>query len=218
MQPNKIPILAIVAIVAVLAGCSSPPKVPTVDGSERRPINDDVTFELMQTRRDLANTQKMLKAKDAELRAQEKLTQDWEMRYHRDVVAVAHPAEKVTPVATAVPTTAPAFPIAKQIFTFSDQQLEFSPTEEQAAALKSWASVAKRIQVKAFSDAEKSTPDSVKQAKQRVSNTRNWLAENTPIKKSQVKVTYSSFGQFLEDNSNPTGKAKNRRVEMRFSK
>jgi outer membrane protein OmpA-like peptidoglycan-associated protein len=57
--------LVIVLAVALVAACSSPPKPPVVDGSNRYPINSKATAEMLALRAELAQAWEQLREQGA---------------------------------------------------------------------------------------------------------------------------------------------------------
>ena len=49
-------VASLIPWLLLLASCSSPPKPPTVDESQKRPVNSQMAVELQACRNDLQNT------------------------------------------------------------------------------------------------------------------------------------------------------------------
>src|SRR4051812_24846147 len=53
------PLIPFIPWLLALASCSSPPKPPTVDESQKRPVNSQMAVELQVCKNDLQNTRLM---------------------------------------------------------------------------------------------------------------------------------------------------------------
>ncbi len=103
-----------------------------------------------------------------------------------------------------------------QLFAFAFNSADFSGHEEEAAALVPAAKVAKTITVHGYTDSPVIDVANRRIALARAMAARKFLMEHG-IAAEKIKVRFSSAGNFVADNTTDSGRAQNRRVEIRMA-
>ncbi len=178
--------LVILTCAAVLSACASPPKPPTVNGTDRTAVNDSETASMLSLRAELAETKDRVRELE---------------RRPAAAPAVVHPAPPPAPRSETV------------TFHFPFNSAHFQPTPAQEAALLPLLANARRIEVRGRTDAERPSAGDERVALKRAQAAMNYLvARGVPATK--VSVNYLSGGDHVAENGTDVGRAQNRRVEI----
>lgn len=176
--------LAILSCAVLLAACSTPPKPPTVSGSDRHPVNDARTAEVLTLRAELAATQAKLQSQSTQ------------------PVVLAAPAKPPLPASQTVSVY------------FPYNSTAFRPTQSQVGALLPLLGGDVRdIWVRGRTDGSRPSAADERVALNRALAAKNWLVAQgvSPLK---VSVNYVSAGDYVADNVSAAGRAQNRRVDI----
>ena len=103
-----------------------------------------------------------------------------------------------------------------QLLAFAFNSADFSAHEGEAAALVPAAKVAKTITVHGYTDSPVIDVANRRIALARAMAARKFLMEHG-IPAEKIKVRFSSAGNFVADNTTDSGRAQNRRVEIRMA-
>lgn len=179
-------VLVVASSIAMLAACSTPPKPPTVDGTERHSINSTPTAEAIALRAQLVQTEQRLRE------------------------AQARPVYQGGP-ATVTPPPLPRSQTVSVHFPFNGTTLQISADE--TARLLPLLSSARRIEIRGRTDGEKATDGDEKVAMNRALAAKRYLI-GQGISPAVISVNYVSAGDYIADNGSVLGKSKNRRVDI----
>lgn len=184
----------------LLAACSSPPKPPTVDESQRRPVNSQMAVELQVCRTDLHNTR--LLATESGRLAESTATTLANLAARQQILA-----------AMQVPANPQAE--ANSVFTV---RFEFGSTQvaipaDDAAALIADAKTAPLILLRGRTDGTTDAPAESRIARDRAAAVRDYLVA-AGVDPARIRATWQPVGDPVADNGNATGRGLNRRVEI----
>lgn len=179
-----------------LVACSSPPKPPTVDESQKRPANAQMAVELQVCKNDLQNT-RILATESSRLA-------------ETTAATLAHMAARQQLLAS-IQQKAAANSLRIVHFAFNSTQVSI-PTAE-ASALVEEAKVAPLVLLRGRTDgmADSSTESRIAQA--RANAVRDYLVASG-VDPDRIRTTHQPSGDHLADNRNPQGRSLNRRVEI----
>ncbi|WP_046115421.1 OmpA family protein [Aquincola tertiaricarbonis] len=186
-------ILTLSLVTALVAACSSPPPLPTAEDAPRRPINTPEAVEFQSCRHALHNGR-------------------IELRESRE--QVARQASRLVQWAQQVPADPPAPPgntVITVRFAYGSHDADLP-----AAALQALLPAARQAPLILLRGRTDGTTDSVAEARiarDRAHAVRDLLVA-AGIEPSRIRATYQPSGDAVADNSSPTGRDLNRRVEI----
>ncbi len=186
-------------LLTLLGSCSTPPKPPTIDESIRRPANTAIALELQVCKNDLANT-RILATESGRLAESTAAT-------------LARLAARST-TSTATPAV-PAPPLANSVYTvrFDFASAQAVIPADSATALIAEARVAPLIVLRGRTDGSTDTLAESRIARERAATVRDYLI-SAGVDPARIRATYQPVGDRVADNTDPTGRALNRRVEI----
>ena len=184
----------------VLASCSSPPKPPTVDESQRRPVNLQMAVELQVCKSALQNTR--ILATEASRTAD------------ATAAALANLAARQQLLA-ALPAPTNQHVKANSIFTV---RFEFGSTRvaippDVTAALVEDAKNAPLVLLRGRTDGTTDAPAESRIARGRAAAVRDYLVA-AGVDPARIRATYQPAGDHVADNASAGGRSLNRRVEI----
>ena len=187
-----------VFLVALLSACSSPPKPPTVDESQKRPANAQMAVDLMVCQNDLQNT-RILATESGRLAETTRAT-------------LAHlVARQQLLSAMQVPATPPANSVHTVHFAFGSTRVVIPA--DLAAPLVQSAKAAPLVLLRGRTDGRSDTPDESRMAQARANAVRNYLVA-AGVDPAHIRATHQPSGDHIADNRSPQGRNLNRRVEI----
>jgi outer membrane protein OmpA-like peptidoglycan-associated protein len=194
--------LACVGLFAALAlsACTTAPKPPTVDGSQRQPVNDASTAEMLQLRARLSS------AKDRQEQTEREKIEFLNRQQADQVKPQKATSEPVTP---SMPYTV----VFYHRFPYGVTRLNLSAADKKLLAV--WAKNAEWVEVRGRTDGLRPAPGDEAIARERSVSVRRWLVQHG-FAANRVNVNYLSAGDYAADNNTPKGRSQNRRVEVRF--
>lgn len=207
--------MLVASVTLALAACSSPPKPPVVDGSNRQTINDPATVELLalraqvaEARTQMAETQRQLE--QARLQV-ERAKADMVSTHAQITQAGAAPPApaKVQPVSQA--EAPPASTVFRYQFPYNSSTLALTPA--QKAELLPKAHSAERIEIRGRTDGQRPSAGDEAVAKARALAARSLLIANG-VSPEKMAINYVSAADYVADNYSQAGRAQNRRVEI----
>lgn len=181
-------VLVIATSIAMLAACSTPPKPPTVSGSDRHGVNSAATVETIALRAELAKAEQRLREEKARPTNQDSTV---------TVAPVAPPSPRSQVVSVHFPFNVTTFRISA----------------EESARLLPLLTSARRIDVRGRTDGEKATYGDEKVAMNRALAAKRYLI-GQGVSPAIISVNYVSAGDYIADNGSVIGRSKNRRVDI----
>ena len=179
-----------------LVACSSPPKPPTVDESQKRPANAQMAVELQVCKNDLQNT-RILATESSRLA-------------ETTAATLAHMAARQQLLAS-IQQKAAANSLRIVHFAFNSTQVSI-PTAE-ASALVEEAKVAPLVLLRGRTDGTADSSAESRIAQARANAVRDYLVASG-VDPTRIRTTHQPSGDHLSDNRNPQGRSLNRRVEI----
>lgn len=184
----------------LLASCSSPPKPPTVDESQKRPVNSQMAVELQVCKNDLQNT-RLLATESGRLAETTTATLANLAARKQILAAVQGPAGQQTQ--------------ANSIFTV---RFEFASTRvvippDIAVTLIEDAKAAPLVLLRGRTDGTSDVPAESRIARDRAAAVRDYLVA-AGVDPARIRATYQPAGDHVADNASTGGRSLNRRVEI----
>jgi len=192
----------------ILASCSSPPKPPTVDESQRRPVNSQMGVELQVCKNDLQNT-RLLATESGRLAESTSATLANMVARQQLLAAMQAPA---VPQA---PSQARVQPQPNSVVTV---RFEFGSTRvaipaDIAATLIADAKAAPLVLLRGRTDGTSDAPAESRIARDRADAVRDYLVA-AGVDPARIRATYQPAGDHVAENASASGRGLNRRVEI----
>jgi outer membrane protein OmpA-like peptidoglycan-associated protein len=189
------PVLPLIPWLLLLSSCSSPPKPPTVDESYKRPANSAMAVELQVCKSDLQNT-RILATESGRLAESTAATLERLAARQQALAAMQAPP-------------------ANSVFTV---RFEFGSTRvvvpaDAASALIEDARSAPLVLLRGRTDGATDAPAESRIARERANAVRDYLV-GAGVDPTRIRATYQPAGDHAADNTSPSGKGMNRRVEI----
>jgi outer membrane protein OmpA-like peptidoglycan-associated protein len=184
----------------VLASCSSPPKPPTVDDSQKRPVNSQMAVELQVCKNDLQNTR--LLATESGRVADATAATLANLAAHQQILA-------------AMQGPAGQQPKANSVFTV---RFDFGSTRvvipaDVAATVVEDAKASPLVMLRGRTDGTSDAPAESRIARDRAAAVRDYLVA-AGVDPARIRATYQPAGDHVADNVSAGGRGLNRRVEI----
>lgn len=179
-----------------LVACSSPPKPPTVDESQKRPANAQMSVELQVCKNDLQNT-RILATESSRLA-------------ETTAATLAHMSARQQLLAS-IQEKAAANSLRIVHFAFNSTQVSI-PTAE-ASALVEEAKVAPLVLLRGRTDGTADSSAESRIAQARANAVRDYLVASG-VDPTRIRTTHQPSGDHLADNRTLQGRNLNRRVEI----
>ena len=197
-----------VPILLMLGSCGSPPKPPAVDGSLKRPVNSALAVELQVCQGALQNT-RIVASESGRLAKTAKANRARISACQQEIVALSMRAARASLPAAA------ATPAANSIFTI---RFEYGKTRVaipvgEASTLLQSARGAPLVLLRGRTDGTTDSAAESRIARARAAAVRDFLV-GAGVDPARIRATYQPVGDHAADNSDPTGRAMNRRVEI----
>ena len=174
---------------AALVACNSPPKPPTVSGTDRTTVNSSETASNLALRVELAESKNRVRELE----------------------------NRPLPSATLAPVALPRSSSEIVTFHYPFNITRFQPTLAQETALLPLLSNFRRIEVRGRTDGPRPSAGDERVAFLRAQSAMNYLvAQGVPATK--VTVNYVSGSDHIGINDTAIGRAQNRRVEIEVFK
>ena len=183
-----------------LASCSSPPKPPTVDESQKRPVNSQMAVELQVCKNDLQNT-RLLATESSRVAETTAAT----------LANMAARQQLLAPMQVPAAQQVKANSIFTVRFDFGSTRVAIPP--DVTAALVEDAKASPLILLRGRTDGTTDAPAESRIARERAAAVRDYLV-GAGIDPARIRATYQPAGDHVADNSSATGRGMNRRVEI----
>lgn len=184
----------------VLASCSSQPKPPTVDESQKRPVNSQMAVELQVCKNDLQNTRLM--ATESGRMAETTAATLANLAARQQILAAMQGAPGQQPKANSVFTVR---------FDFGSTRVVI-PTDV-AATLVEDAKASPLVMLRGRTDGTSDAPTESRIARDRAAAVRDYLVA-AGVDPARIRATYQPAGDHVADNVSAGGRGLNRRVEI----
>ena len=184
------------ASLALLSACSSPPKPPTVDESQKRPANAQMAIDLQVCKNDLQNTR--IQANEFSRLAE------------ATTATLAHMAARQKLMAS-IQEKAQANSIRIVHFGFNSTRVSIAT--EDASALVEEAKTAPLVVLRGRTDGTSDSSVESRIAQARANAVRDYLVA-AGVDPARIRTTHQPIGDHLADNSSQRGRNLNRRVEI----
>ena len=183
-----------------LAACGTPPGLPTVDESRRRPVNARADVELQVCANELHNTR--LVQTQAERRAQ-------------TAAATLAGIEAQQQMLIAMQATMAPPDLANRVFTvhFGFGDTTVAVPHEVADVLVAAAKSAPLIVLRGRTDGTSDTPAESRVAQARATAVRDYLVA-AGVDPARIRATHQAVGDLVAENASSAGRQLNRRVEI----
>ena len=188
----------------VLASCSSPPKPPTVDESQKRPVNSQMAVELQVCKNDLQNT-RLLATESGRVAEMTAATLANFAARQQMLVAMQGPTGQQAQVHAQ----------ANRVFTV---RFDFGSTRvviptDVAAGLIEDAKASPLVLLRGRTDGTSDAPAESRIARDRAAAVRDYLVA-AGVDPARIRATYQPAGDHVADNASAGGRNLNRRVEI----
>ncbi len=184
----------------VLASCSSPPKPPTVDETQKRPVNSQMAVELQVCKNDLQNTR--LLATESGRMAETTAATLGNLAARQQILAAMQGAQGQQPKANSVFTVR---------FDFGSTRVVI-PTDVVATLVED-AKASPLVMLRGRTDGTGDAPGESRIARDRATAVRDYLVA-AGVDPTRIRATYQPAGDHVADNVSAGGRGLNRRVEI----
>jgi outer membrane protein OmpA-like peptidoglycan-associated protein len=184
--------MSLVLVVSAMSACTTAPKPPTVDGSQRQPVNDASATEMLQFRARFSG------AKGGEQADRERIQ-----------FLEANQKQAFEIAMQSMPYSV----VFHHHFPFGVARLNLSVADKKILA--AWTKNAELVEVRGRTDGLRPAPGDEAIARERAVSVRRWLVRQG-FAADKVNVNYVSAGDYAADNNTPEGRSQNRRVEVHF--
>ena len=184
------------SLFVLLTACSSPPKPPSVDQSQKRPVNSQTAIELQVCKNDLQNTRILAteSSRSAETTA----------------ATLAHMAARQQRMASIQEKSVAN---SVRIVHFGFNSTRVSIPSEEATALVEEAKSAPLVVLRGRTDGTSDSSAESRIAQARAHAVRDYLVASG-VDPSRIRATHQPSGDHLADNRSARGRNLNRRVEI----
>ncbi|RZL32522.1 MAG: OmpA family protein [Rubrivivax sp.] len=186
--------------LALLTSCSSPPKPPSVDEANRRPVNSAMAVELQVCENDLQNT-RLLATESTRLADATSAT----------LASIAARQQALADLKAPDPPAAQGNALFTVRFGYGSARVDI-PTDAEKALIAQ-ARSAPLIMLRGRTDGPTESLAESRIARERANAVRDYLVA-AGIDASRIRATYQPLGDHVADNASPSGQALNRRVEI----
>jgi outer membrane protein OmpA-like peptidoglycan-associated protein len=196
MNTPLVSIALTASLIALLSACSSPPKPPTVDETQKRPANVQLAVELQVCKNELQNTR--ILANESNRLAE------------TTAATLAHMAVRQQLVAS-MQEKAMANRVHTVHFAFNSTHVSIPTTE--ATALVDESRAAPLVVLRGRTDGHSDSSGESRIAQARANAVRDYLIA-AGVDPTRIRATHQPSGDHVADNRSPQGRNLNRRVEI----
>ena len=188
----------------VLASCSSPPKPPTVDESQKRPVNSQMAVELQVCKNDLQNT-RLLATESGRVAEMTAATLANVAARQQLLAAMQAPTGQQAQV------QAQANSVFTVRFDFGSTRVVIPP--DVTETLVEDAKESPLVMLRGRTDGSSDAPAESRIARDRAAAVRDYLVA-AGVDPARIRATYQPAGDHVADNASAGGRNLNRRVEI----
>ncbi len=196
----RLRLLPLILCLPALLSCSSPPKPPTVEPSQRHQVNTGMAVDLQVCRNELHNT-RILATESGRLADTRSATLNNLIAQQR-MLAVLRDAGSAPTGGNSVYTIR---------FDYGSSQVDVPA--QAATTLIAQARTAPLILLRGRTDGIADSVAESRVARERADAVRDYLVTNG-VDPGRIRATYQPAGDPVADNSSATGRKLNRRVEI----
>jgi outer membrane protein OmpA-like peptidoglycan-associated protein len=214
MRTNSCSVTLLAIHLLLLASCSSPPKPPSVDETNKRPANVAMAINLQACKSDLHNTRIVAtesnrQAESAAAALERAAVHQQAMEAVRAVMASANASQSTGQ------NPAPNSVQANSIFTlrFGFNSTRVTVPTDSIAALAAAARNAPLVLLRGRTDGATDTGAASRIAHQRAIAVRDYLVA-AGVDPARIRTTHQPIGDHVADNNSAVSKGMNRRVEI----
>ncbi|PKO40624.1 MAG: hypothetical protein CVU30_15925 [Betaproteobacteria bacterium HGW-Betaproteobacteria-3] len=183
-------------LIVLLTACSSPPKPPTVNESQKRPVNSQMAIELQVCKNELQNT-RILATESSRLAKTTAAT-------------LAHMAARQQLMASIQEKSVAN---SVRIVHFGFNSTRVSIPSDEATALVEETKAAPLVVLRGRTDGSSDSSAESRIAQARANAVRDYLVASG-VASSRIRTTHQPSGDHLADNRSAQGRNLNRRVEI----
>jgi outer membrane protein OmpA-like peptidoglycan-associated protein len=191
-------LLCLTTSLLLLGSCTSPPKPPTADAANRRPVNAAASVGLQVCQTELQN----LRISAAETRVAEQ-------RATRTALQLAAAQSSVLAHAQRCPEAQNL--VYTVLFRFGDSRLRLD--DQESRQLLDMARLSPFIFLRGRTDGTAETAAESRIARQRAEAVRDWLVRGG-IEAARIRTTWQAVGDHAAGNESDDGRRLNRRAEI----
>jgi len=200
MRPS-ITLTPFIPWLLTLASCGTPPKPPTVDESQKRPVNSHMAVELQVCKNDLQNT-RLLATESGRMAETTTATLANMAARQQMLAALQAPAVRQERAGNALFTVR---------FDFGSTLVVIPP--DASAVLIQTAKASPLVLLRGRTDGTSDAPAESRMARDRASAVRDYLVA-AGVDPRRIRATYQPAGDHVADNDSASGRGLNRRVEI----
>jgi outer membrane protein OmpA-like peptidoglycan-associated protein len=198
----------------LLASCSSPPKPPSVDETNKRPANAAMAIDLQACKSELHNTR--IVATESDRQAETAAAALERAAVHQQAIEVVRAVMASTAASqSSAQNPAPNSVQANSIFTlrFGFNSTKVTVPTDITAALSAAARNAPLVLLRGRTDGAADTTTASRIANQRAIAVRDYLVA-AGVDPTRIRTTHQPIGDHVADNDSAVSKGMNRRVEV----
>ena len=203
MRPTP-SIMAPALWIVLLSSCSSPPKPPTVDESQKRPANSPAAVELQVCKNELQNTRVL--ATESSRMAERTAAEVANMAARQQLIAAMQSHGGVQAEAQAQANS-----VYTVRFDFGSTRVAIPP--DIAPTLIDAAKASPLVMLRGRTDGTRDTPSESRVARDRAEAVRDYLVA-AGVDAARIRTTHQPAGDPVADNGSVGGRGLNRRVEI----
>ena len=198
---------ALVSVCLAISACSTPPKPPTVDDSQKRPVNVSEAVNLQMCRSELSAAKVVL----TEVTGAPQASQ---LRPALPAPAGASGAQIASSENPGKPAAVVGAPNHVFVVRFATGSADFTLGAAQQAKLLEQAKAARFIVIRGRTDASTESLDETHLAQRRSQAAYNFLIRVVKLPRESVRISWQGAGDQADAGAGPLQRQANRRVEI----
>ena len=203
---NTVKTISILSACLAVVACSTPPKPPTVDDSQKRPVNVSEAVNLQMCHSELSAAKVVLAEVNASVPPSLPRVTSEPAGASTTRLPPVEPTQKVP---TAIPAPNHVF-----VIRFATGSADFVLGAAQQAKLLEQAKSARFIVIRGRTDAATESLDETHLAQRRSQAAYNFLIHAVKLPREAVRVSWQGAGDQADVGTGPLQRQANRRVEI----